>query len=237
MNKHILVVSGHVGDFVWRSGGTIASYAKMGCEVHLLVFTLGIRGESNGYWKSEGANYEKARVLRRKEGEEAAKILGIKTVEIHDFVDYPLELDRARIEMIVKKIREHKIDIVITHDHKTDLFNADHTLIGNTINMACAMASSSSLALDNLEPIPRPSVYGFEPHNPEFCDFSPDVFVDITEVIDIKKQAMRLYVKTQKNMIEPYITKSKIRAFQSQKARCEYAEAFSIIYSANNFYL
>ena len=78
MNKRILVVSGHVGDFVWRSGGTIASYAKMGCEVHLLVFTLGIRGESNGYWKSEGANYEEARVLRRKEGEEAAKILGIK---------------------------------------------------------------------------------------------------------------------------------------------------------------
>lgn len=50
-NERLLVISAHAGDFVWRSGGTIAKYIEEGAEVELVVLSFGVRGESNDLWK------------------------------------------------------------------------------------------------------------------------------------------------------------------------------------------
>ena len=42
-------------------------------------------------------------------------------------------------------------------------------------------------AFKNIDP---PAWYSFEPHQPEFCGFVPDIFVDITPVMEKKKAAM-----------------------------------------------
>ena len=55
--KKVLVVSAHAADYVWRAGGTIAKYIKHGAEVHVVVLSFGVRGESNDLWKQEGATY------------------------------------------------------------------------------------------------------------------------------------------------------------------------------------
>lgn len=57
MKQRILVIAGHVGDFVWRSGGTIAKAVREGHEVHLIVLTLGLRGESNGLLEASRLKY------------------------------------------------------------------------------------------------------------------------------------------------------------------------------------
>ena len=45
--KKVLVVSAHAADYVWRAGGTIAKYIKHGAQVHVVVLSFGVRGESN----------------------------------------------------------------------------------------------------------------------------------------------------------------------------------------------
>ena len=227
MKHRILVIAGHVGDFVWRSGGTIAKATKNGHEVHLVVLTLGLRGESNGYWKKPGASMEEGRILRRHEGEQAAALLGIKSVTIMDRTDYPLEMDRELIYGLARRVREIAPRFIITHDSRRDLFNADHTLIGEKIHDICDIAASPEIKMDDLPPVSRPAVLGFEPHISELCDFVPRVLVDISTVFETKLAAMQFYAQTQKGMFEPYITKNRLRALQMAKPDCEYAEAFS----------
>lgn len=228
MKHRILVISGHVGDFVWRSGGTIAKAVRDGHEVHLVVLTLGLRGESNGYWRRPDASMEEGRRIRRQEGERAAALFGVKTVEIMDRVDYPLEMDRALIYKLARRVREIAPDIIITHDGKRDLFNADHTLIGEKVRDICAIAASAQIPLDGLTPVSRPVILGFEPHIAELCSFTPRLLVDVSAVFEVKLAAMQFYALTQKAMFIPYITKKRLRALQMSKPGCEYAEAFSV---------
>ena len=62
--QKMLVVCAHVGDFIWRSGGSIAKYAREGHEVTVIALTYGIRGESNGYWKRGGSSADECREIR-----------------------------------------------------------------------------------------------------------------------------------------------------------------------------
>ena len=77
----ILVVAGHIGDFVWRSGGSIAKYAKAGSSIKLVIISDGLRGEANDYWKTEGANEAEGHIRRKAEGSQAAQTLGVETVD------------------------------------------------------------------------------------------------------------------------------------------------------------
>ena len=88
--KKVLVVSAHAADYVWRSGGTIAKYIKHGAEVHVIVLSFGVRGESNDLWKKDGATYESVKAERFAETQAAAKILGIEHIEFWDLPDYPM---------------------------------------------------------------------------------------------------------------------------------------------------
>lgn len=214
--QRILVIAAHVGDFVWRAGGTIAKYATAGTEMDLVVLSYGLRGESNGYWKQEGASMEEGKYLRKVEGQNAALALGIKSVEFWEYEDYPLFLDKARLDRIAAKIATTKPDLIITHDSKRDAFNTDHTLIGQKIYDARFIAA-----------LPHVPVWGFEPHVPDLCGFVPGVFVDISSAIDKKYEAMQAYAKTQKAMFAPYMTKAVLRADQSGIPGCQYAESFS----------
>lgn len=225
--KKVLVVAAHIGDFVWRSGGTIATCIQQGAEVHLVVLSYGLRGESNAYWKQPGASQEEGRAIRRKEGLAAAKALGIHHVDIYDYDDYPLVLDRARLKHLAKKIRQFGPDILLTHDQNRDLYNYDHALVGEKILEICAMAAAAGAELDGLPPVKSPLIYGFEPHVAEVSEFCPDVYVDITGAMEAKKSAMSIY-STQTHMYRAYVNRSLTRAHQARKSGCEYAEAFSM---------
>ena len=114
--KKVLVVSAHAADYVWRSGGTIAKYIKHGAEVHVVVLSFGIRGESAAQWKKEGATYESVKENRLEETTKAAEILGIKNIEFWDLPDYPMTpylTEEIRERMIIK-IRSVRPDIIIT---------------------------------------------------------------------------------------------------------------------------
>jgi len=225
MDKKVLVIAAHIGDFVWRSGGTIAKYVSFGAEVQLLVLTYGMRGEMNGYWKQPDASISGAKALRRAEGEAAANILGISKLTVLDYEDYPMTLTRERTETIAACIRAFAPDVILTHDAACDPYNADHTLVGEKIYEAISIAAAAGVDLDGHPPVKRPRVFGFEPHVSEVSSFSPDLFVDFTDVHEIKEAAMRCY-KSQASMLAMYTNRARIRA---QQSKCgAYAEAFSV---------
>lgn len=228
MEKKVLVIAAHIGDFVWRSGGTIAKYTKAGAEVNLIVMTYGIRGECNAYWKKnpEGTVKE-CSDMRRKEGETAAEILGIKNVEIMDYEDYPMEITEERIQSLAGLVRKYAPDIILTHDNAIDPYNSDHTNIGDYVYRAVAIAAAAGAELDGLKAVKKPKVYGFEPHVPEDSSFVPEIYIDITDVQSIKEDAMKAY-GSQKNMYSAYVNRARMRAQQMAKKDCRFAECFTI---------
>lgn len=222
----VLVLAAHIGDFVWRSGGTLAKYAEEGADVKLIVLSYGMRGESNTYWKKENANLEEGKAIRYAEGAKAAEILGLSDMEILDYDDYPLELDQERMEFLAGKIRAFGPDLILTHDRKRDIYNADHTLVGEKIQHICSIATAKGIDLGSVPLASRPAIYGFEPHVAEICHFKPQIYVDITGTMEKKKKAMEAYA-TQKQMYAAYINRCRLRAMQTGVPNCLYAEAFA----------
>ncbi len=62
-----MVVAAHVGDLVWRCGGTIAKYTSAGLPVKVIILSYGLRGESGAIWKDPEAAMESAEKVRRGE--------------------------------------------------------------------------------------------------------------------------------------------------------------------------
>lgn len=226
----ILVVAGHIGDFVWRSGGSIAKYAKAGSSIKLVIISDGLRGEANDYWKTEGANEAEGHIRRKAEGSQAAQTLGVETVDFWELRDYPMETTAAHVEKLAHIIREFRPDLILTHS-AYDAFNPDHNMVHQLVAKAYACASGAGFQ-DGFPVSPRQTpIFGFEPHCTEISSFTPTVYVDITDVIDIKQEAMRIF-STQPGMYASYMRKAEVRggeaAGRGSRPGCKYAEAFSI---------
>ena len=62
---------------------------------------------------------------------------------------------------------------------------------------------------------------------------APDVYIDITDVMDVKQAAMKCN-ETQKGLIGNYVAKAEMRANHFRRlgghAECRYAECFSSYY-------
>lgn len=227
---NILVVAAHIGDFVWRSGGAIAKYAQSGSSIQLVVISDGLRGEANDYWKQAGANEEEGHVRRRAEGSQAARILGVETIDFWGLQDYPLELTSAHVEQLAHVIREFRPNLILTHS-AFDAFNPDHNAVHQLVAKAYACASGAGFR-DDFPVSPRQTpIFGFEPHCTEISNFIPTVYVDITEVMKIKQTAMKVF-STQPGMYASYVRKAEFRggeaAGRGSRPGCKYAEAFSI---------
>lgn len=226
----ILVVAGHIGDFVWRSGGSIARYAREGSPIKLIIVSDGLRGEANDYWKTEGANEKDGLRRRREEGAEAARILGVETVEFWGLQDYPMTVSDSHVEKLAHEIREFHPNLIITHAD-FDAFNPDHNTVHQLVQKAHAAATGAGF-LDGLRVSPRQTpIFGFEPHVTEISGFKPIVYVDISEAFEIKGRAMKVF-STQPGMYAAYTRKAEARANEAagrgSRPGCKYAEAFSI---------
>ncbi len=225
----LLVISAHAADYVWRAGGTLAKYVAQGSEVHVVVLSFGARGESNDLWKSQGQTLENVKKIRREETTEAASILGIKNLEFWDFEDYPMAFNEERQSMLLKKIRQLKPGIILTHDKK-DIMNPDHNEVSTNVFMAAVMSISNGVTLEGLPSIKQPGIFGFEPHQTELSDYKPEIFIDITDTFDTKVLAMQCF-KAQGHLIEYYKQRAIMRGNHARRlSGCDdykYAESFA----------
>jgi len=188
MSRRLLVVGAHSADFVWRAGGAVAVTTSRGGDARVLALSYGERGESGELWKEPGQTVEHVKEVRHGEAERAAAALGADFVAL-DLGDYPLEIDKESLVRIADVIRDFAPDVLLTHTDK-DPFNPDHAEAYFAVEKARALAAGAGTASAFGGPFTPPELLLFEPHQPELCNFSPTVFVDITPVIDQKRAAM-----------------------------------------------
>lgn len=185
--KKILVIGAHSADFIWRAGGTIALVTSQGGSATVLALSYGERGESGELWKDPSQTIENVKHIRHEQAEAAAKILGAD-FRCFDLGDYPLNLTEEAMTHLIDLFREMEPHVVLTHT-PVDPFNPDHPVACQAVQKARLLASGAGVAsaFKNITP---PDLYFFEPHQPELCEFKPNTFVDITPVIELKRQAM-----------------------------------------------
>jgi 4-oxalomesaconate hydratase len=196
----MLVIGAHSADFVWRAGGAIAVNASAGGLARVIALSYGERGESGELWKEQGQTIERVKQIRHGEAERAAGAVGAEFVCL-DLGDYPLEIDRDGLAQITDQIREFAPDVLITHTD-TDPFNPDHPVAHAAVVRARSLAAGAGVQ-SAFEIVRPPELFLFEPHQPELCNFTPTVFVDITPVIDQKRAAMA-EMKAQRYLQEYY---------------------------------
>ena len=228
-NKRMLVVSAHALDFLWRAGGTMAHYARLGWDVKVLCLTFGESGESDSLWENNpGITEEEVKALRKVEATEAAKELGCSSIDFYDWSDHLLEIDRPKIERIAKVIKEFRPSIILTQ-HSCDTLNFDHPNTCNAVLEAVRMARVAGV-FPEYKKLPFPSVFMYDPSQPEFLNFKPDVFIDITEDMDAKTAAMQVALKSQAYLIDNYNVRAIYRGMNAKmfsgNKNVKYAEAF-----------
>ena len=234
--KNVLVVSAHAADYVWRSGGTIAKYIKHGANVYVVVLSFGIRGESNDLWKKDGATYDSVKAERLGETTAAAKILGIENIEFWDLPDYPMApaLTEEVRERMIRKMREVRPDIIITHDKKgADVLNPDHNAVAQFVFECSIQSNSNGVRIEGTKATKQMRIFGFEPHQTELSAFVPDNLVDISEVYEQKVEAMQCF-KAQKHLIRYYTERAFLRGNHlrriSGNQTYQYGESFSSVF-------
>lgn len=123
--KKLLAVFAHPDDESFGPGGTLALYAKRGVEIHILCATRGEAGKGTGE-------------VRTQELLEAAKVLGVKSVEFLNFKDGELCNNNYHdlANKILEKIQSFKPDVVLTYDLKGISGHLDHIAVAFTTTFA-----------------------------------------------------------------------------------------------------
>ena len=225
-----LVIVAHTGDFVWRAGGAIALYAKRGWHMKIVCLSFGERGESAKMWREPGMTLEKVKAARLAEAEKAAKILG-GDIEFLDLGDYPLRVPDTAFDKIVDIYRKLKPQFVLTHPHE-DPYNFDHPYASRIAQETRIIAQAHGHKPGE-GVLGAPPVYLFEPHQPEQCNFSPDMILDISEVFDQKRKAFECLV-AQEYLWDYYTRVALNRGIQgarnSERKQMKYGEAYQRVF-------
>src|SRR5580704_10436665 len=230
--KSILVVSAHAADFVWRAAGAIALYAERGYKVRILCLSYGERGESERLWKIPGMTVEQVKQDRNQESTRAAAILGAE-IRFFDMGDNPIVPTDYKIVELVNEFREHKPEIVLTHSIE-DPYNPDHPMAHDLTMKARVYAQAAGYpAKGKGRQDDAPPVFLFEPHQPEQCNFKPQVLFDITPVWEQKLQSMQS-MAAQEHLVTYYTDLGKRRGVQavrnSGRREIKFAEAYQRFY-------
>ena len=218
MDKIILIVAAHSDDEALGCAGVVAMHIAEGSKVHLLFMTDGVASRAG---KGDDA------IGRLTAAQKAAQVLGVTTLTNLKFPDN--RMDSIPLLDIVKeiesKIIELQPEIIYTH-HIGDL-NVDHQITHKAVVTACR---------------PQPDfcvkeIYAFEVlsstewGSPGVEPFSPNVFIDITDYIDIKRQVLEVYSE---EMHQPPHSRSidnaiRLNALRGNSVGVDYAEAFVVI--------
>ena len=210
----ILFLVAHPDDEAYGPAGTIAKLSKDN-DVIVISLCNGARPGSEHVKESRSSAFIKSCTL-----------LGARWV-MYDNDDCSLEYRNtlAQVEMI---INYHKPDIVYTHNISD--IHKDHSLLADCCLVACRPKPGSLVKELYFFEIPSSTDWAFGQIEPRF---NPNRFIDITEYIAKKKEAMHLYTTE----IYKWPDARSIKAIElsaenrGRQVGAEYAEAFQLVFS------
>ena len=148
-------------------------------------------------------------------------------MKFFDWDDTPLVVEKERILTLTAEMKEYQPGILLTH-HSSDPLNPDHPRVSDATLEALRWAKVPGV-MPEKPFLPAVAVYMFEPDQPEFCWFNPDTFIDITNVMDKKKEAMEA-MRSQAFLIENYTNRASYRGYLARRVSgdntIKFAEAF-----------
>lgn len=191
MERHILVVYPHPDDEAFGTAGLIAQHTKEGIPVTYACATLGEMGRNFG--KPFFANRETLPLIRKKELEEACKIMGIQDLRLLGLRDKTLEFEDldAFADRIEEIIKETNPSLVVTFYPGYGV-HPDHD--------ACGEATIRALLRFPEEK--RPKIYCKAITHDRIEKLGPhDIEIDVSEVQDIKIAALRAHRSQTEGML------------------------------------
>jgi len=228
--KHILVILAHPDDPEFFCGGTLARWARAGHKVTYLLLTCGDKGFNPT--TQPDMTPEKLCGIRHQEQAAAAKVIGAEAPLFMDLPDGYLIPDLNLRRDVVREIRRHKPDVLVTCDPQ-NLFaqyginHPDHRACGHVVVDAVFPAAG------NLAYFPELMEEGFAPHMPKevWCSLTnqPNTVLDVTETWEVKIEAI-LQHKTQVQDATKLIERLKSRKTEdSPEDHPRYEEKFRVI--------
>lgn len=194
--KTAMSIHAHPDDQDFTVAGTLAKWAKAGCQIMTVIITDGAAGSND---PEHAADYKPTLAsIREKEQIAANETLGIKETIFMRQPDGELEPTIALRKEITKLIRRYKPDVVITGDPQAVFYgngyinHPDHRAAAQLALYAAFPSAGSRLLFADL------LNEGYEPHNVKRVYIhgseKPDTWVDISETLDTKIAALKKHV-------------------------------------------
>ncbi len=202
--KNILIIGAHYDDAELGCGGTAAKLASEGKNVYKLTLTDNVT-------KFSHMNINVAYETSVKESALACKVLGINEITEYEPEECcQLFYNTNTMQRIEEVIYKYKIDTVFIHYH--DDLNQDHIEASKLCITASRHCDNIFLYQSNLYVLPKP--------------FAPTFFVDISDYIDKKREALYQYTGDHNrfnSLFETNIERNKTWGYSN---KVKYAEGF-----------
>ncbi len=218
---NILAIGAHPDDIEILCAGTLALYAGQGHHVTIIPFTSGDRGDLE-------IPPDELASLRRAESEESAALIGAR-LHWPGVMDEHVFPDQAQRRLMIDLIRQLDPDIIFTHS--PDDYHPDHRYVSQLVfdsyfqkglphiphqdQPACRFGGTQVYYMDNIAGI----------------GFTPTEFVDITSVMETKRQMLRCH-RSQLRAVSELAGRDLLQVIEIQSSfrglagGCAYAEGF-----------
>jgi len=183
MERHILVVFPHPDDESFGVSGTLAMHAEQGVPITYACLTLGEMGRNMGI--PPFANRETLPSIRKKELEDACRVIGIRDLRLLGFRDKTVEFEDEELlaDRIHAIIAETNPSLIITF-YPGYSVHPDHD--------ACGAAVIRAVERIPIEKRPVVHCVAFA-KNCEKEIGKPDIVRDVSAVIDKKIAAIKAH--------------------------------------------
>jgi N-acetylglucosamine malate deacetylase 1 len=203
-SKTIIAFGAHPDDLEIGMGGTIAKLSAMGYDVQPVIATL------PNFVKSD------TKEGRKSESLSSANVMGCKSPIFLDLSPEQMVFGRKLVTLIDSLITEHKPDSVFTQWHGDS--HQDHQILTSSVISACRNQNNLFMYETTI------------PGGITEKSFRPQLFVDVTETIDIKKDALECFqsqfIRCGEIWIPAVIGRCSYRGYQVD---AKYAEAFEVV--------
>jgi N-acetylglucosamine malate deacetylase 1 len=237
----IMAFGAHPPDVVGRAGGTLAKHARRGDIVMAACLTDGVRHMNPALARAPVVGPEavaQVAEIKRAEMVAACRALGVQHLRFLDLRDSPLPVDQTSLRAVSDLIREFRPDIILTH-HPEETYltgHPDHGAAGDLVLRAYMMAMELGFE-SHLLPLVVNNLYTYEGglgnlDGPGLAHVGrPTLLVDISEVIEAKKQALLALGATMR-----YNEESVARSLAQTRGRegivgAEYVEGFCALHT------
>ncbi len=188
----LLVFSASPDSAEIMAGGTLIKYAKFGHKIFdVIVNKVEPTSAYGAYYHDVGSQSseqpESDIELKKKEQKKAGEIIGYQEVRFLDYED--IESDPQKKWSIVDIIREIRPDIILTHFENNRNLGFAHTLriVKEASFLAATGRRRGKFLPHRIKMLYMFGIRGWAQ------DFIPDVFIDISDVIEKKKEALSQY--------------------------------------------